>query len=107
MSYQENRKQRVVLPGAQSDWNYIHTGVSQGPILGPLFLLYINDTVTEIGSNIRLFADDTSLFSIVENPDTDAEINSDLRKISRWAKVRFVDFHLNKTEALLILRKLN
>ena len=33
-----------------------------------LFLLYINDIVSDIGSNIRLFADDTSLFRVVENP---------------------------------------
>ena len=38
------------------------------------FLLFINDIVTDIGSNIRRFADDTSLFIIVENPDTAAEL---------------------------------
>ena len=36
ISYLENRKQRVVLPGAQSVWNYIHAGVPKGSILGPL-----------------------------------------------------------------------
>ena len=33
-----------------------------------LFLLYINDIVNDIGANIRLFADDTSLSNFVENP---------------------------------------
>ncbi|MCG8078294.1 MAG: hypothetical protein JAY75_18895, partial [Candidatus Thiodiazotropha taylori] len=108
-SYLENRKQRVVLPGAQSNWNYIHAGVPQGFILGPLlFLLYINDIVTEIGSNIRLFADDTSLFIIVEHPNTAAAIlNSDLEKISQWAKSWLVKFNPSKTESLLISRKVN
>ena len=106
VSYLENRKQRVVLPGAESGWNYIHAGVPQGSILGPLlFLLYIND---EIGSNIRLFADDTSLFIIVENPNQAAEIlNSDLLKISRWANLWLVKFNPNKNEAMLISRKAN
>ena len=46
-----------------------------------LFLLYINDIVSEMGSSIRLFADDTSLFIIVEHPDTAADIlNLDLEK---------------------------
>ena len=60
VSYLENRKHRIGLPVAQSNWNFIQAGVPQGSILGPLlFLLYINDIVSEIGSSIRLFADDT------------------------------------------------
>ena len=48
--YLSNRKQRVVLPGAVSDWASIHAGVAHGSILGPLlFLLHINDTVHDIG----------------------------------------------------------
>ena len=63
--YLSDRKQRVVLPGAVSDWTDIRAGVPQGSILGPLlFLLYINDIVQDIGSNIRLFADDTSSLSL-------------------------------------------
>ena len=81
-SYLSDRRQRVVLPGAESAWKFIQAGVLQSSILGPLlFLLFINDIVTDIGSNIRLFADDTSLFIIVINPDTAAELlNLDLEK---------------------------
>ena len=84
-SYLSGRRQRVVLPGSFSEWVYIKAGVPQGSILGPLlFLLYINDIVKNIGSNIRLFADDTSLFIIVDNPTTAALcLNSDLKKLSR------------------------
>ena len=80
-----------------------------GSFLGlPLFLLYIKDIVTEIGSNIRLFADDTSLFIIVENPDTAAEVfNDDLHKISVWAINWLVKFNLSKNEILVVTRKTN
>ena len=48
--------------------------------MGPLlFLLYSNDIVLELKSNIRLFADDTSLFIVVEIPFEAADIlNYDL-----------------------------
>ena len=108
-SYRDVRKQRVVLQGVESKWNYIKAGVPQGSILGPLlFLIFINDIVTETGSSIRLFVDDTSLFIIVDNPDVAAEIlNADLEKIAKWAEAWLVKFNPLKTETLLISRKIN
>ena len=81
----------------------------QGSILGPLlFLIFINDIVTEIGSNIRLFADDTSLYIIVEHPDTAALcLNNDLQTIIDWAHKWLVIFNPLKTESLTISRKIN
>ncbi|MEW8545280.1 MAG: reverse transcriptase family protein, partial [Candidatus Thiodiazotropha sp.] len=67
-SYLSGRRQRVVLGGSTSEWMPVQAGVPQGSILGPLlFLIYINDIVNEINSSIRLFADDTSLYIIVDN----------------------------------------
>ena len=92
-SYLTNRKQCEVLPGVQSKWNYVRAGVPQGLILGPLlFLLYINDIVKHIGSNIRLFADDTSVYIIVDDP----VLNLDLDKITKWAKEWLVKFNAKK-----------
>ena len=72
-SYLSDRRQRVVIPGGTSDWTSIYAGVPQGSILGPLlFLVYINDIVVDIGSHIRLFADDTSLYINVDDPVTAA-----------------------------------
>ena len=81
--YLDNRFQRVVVPGAQSDWIGIKAGVPQGSILGPLlFLIYINDIVEDIGSVIRLFADDTSLYLVVDNPiDAANVLNSNLNTV--------------------------
>ena len=62
------RKQRVVLNGQVSTWEDINAGVPQGSILGPfLFLLYVNDLTEDLTTNVKLFADDTSLFSLVHD----------------------------------------
>ncbi|XP_053395594.1 uncharacterized protein LOC123525311 [Mercenaria mercenaria] len=57
-------------------------------------------------SNIRLFADDTSLYIVVDNPVTAAEtLNSDLMKIDEWANEWLVDFNPKKQNHFLFLVK--
>ena len=88
--------------------DFIRAGVPQGSILGPFHLVvYINDIVKAIGSDICLFADDIYLFIIVDNPVTVVDsLNTDLNKILQWAASWLVIFNPAKTEALLS-RKLN
>ena len=63
----KQRKQRVVFNGQFSTWKNVNTGVPQGSILGPLF-----------SSNAKLFADDTSLFSVIHVIQTSANnLNKD------------------------------
>ena len=58
----------------------------KGQILGPLLLLYINDPPENLESSAKLFADDTSLFSIVYNLSESVNLlNDDLKKITEWA----------------------
>ena len=86
-NYLCNRKQRVVLNGSVSSFFEIESGVPQGSVLGPLlFLIYINDLEDNIISNVKFFADDTMLFSIVNDPVISAaELNYDLTLINKWA----------------------
>ena len=75
-----NRKRCTVLNGKTSKWGSGTAGVPQGSILGPLFfLVYINHLTDNLICNVKLFADDTSLFTIVHNPDQAAsDMNHDL-----------------------------
>ena len=81
------RKQRVVLNGQHSFLDNVNAGVPQGSILGPLlFLIYINDLSNNLSSNCKLFADDTSLFSVVNNIHTSATtLSQGLKAITKWA----------------------
>ena len=108
-NYLVGRKQKVnvLINGKESTIIEINAGVPQGSILGPLFfLIFINDIVSDIGCSIKLFADDTTVYVIIENINTAAEnLNSDLNKIHTWSKKWLINFNPQKTETLLISRK--
>ena len=85
-NYLSGRFQRVILNGQTLLWRPVLASVPQGSILGPLlFLVYINNLTNELKSSTKLFADDTSLFTIVKNKKSANTFNYDLLLISKWA----------------------
>ena len=74
--------------------------VPQGSVLDPLlFLIYINDLPTGLKSNVKLFANDTSLFSVIYNITESANIlNSDLSKTDEWALQWKMSFYSDPTK---------
>ena len=105
-SYLSDRRQSVVIDGQPSGWTYIKAGVPQGSILGPLlFLIYINDIINKLHASVRLFADDTRLYVIVDTPNSAVLIlNNDLSYITSWAADWLVDLNAPKTLSMLISR---
>ena len=100
-SYLHNRRQRVVMEGSLSDFLLsIESGVPQGSVLGPLlFLIFINDLEANLTSNVKFFADDTMLFSIVKDPTISAnELNNDLDLIQKWAHQWKLEFNPDPTK---------
>ena len=98
--YLHGRKQRVVLNGFYSDYSPIESGVPQGYVLGPLlFLVYINDLERNIKSNVKFFADDTMLFSLVKDFVTSAnDLNHDIDMIYQWAHQWKMEFNPDPTK---------
>ena len=80
-------KQIVVLNGHNWSWANVEAGVPQGSILGALlFLMYINDFPDYLSTNVKLFAGDTSLFSVVHDITTSScDLNYDLNRVREWA----------------------
>ena len=63
-------------------------GVPQGSLLGPLlFLIFINDITANLECNVKIFADDISLFSLVHVPNESlAKLGRDLGRVTRWVQ---------------------
>ena len=74
--------------------------VPQGSVLDPLlFLIYINDLPNGLKSNVKLFANDTSLFSVIYNITESANVlNSDLSKTDEWALQWKMSFYSDPTK---------
>ena len=107
-SYLSDRIQRVVIGGSKSEWIRIEAGVPQGSILGPLlFLIYIDDIIDNIHSEILLFADDTSLLKTLTHPDTITHVNADLETLRQWAAAWLVNFNPTKTQYMIFTKKHN
>ena len=72
---------------SSSEWRNVTVGQPQSSILGLLlFLIIINDLSGDLSSKAKLFADNTSLFSVTHDMTTSAnELNNDLKKNSDWA----------------------
>ena len=83
----KDRKQRVVLNGQNSLWANIEAGVPQGSILGPLlFVIYINYLPDNLSTNVKPFADGTSLFSVVHDITTSScKLSYILNGVREWA----------------------
>ena len=88
----------------------VTAGVLQGSVLGPLFfLIYINDLLLGLTTNVKIFSDNTSLFSFVNNASVSASrLNNDLVKIGNWAfnwKMWFNPDHTKQAKEVVFSKK--
>ena len=74
-------------------------------------LIYINYLSDNLESNVKLFADDTSMFLVVCDPiNTSQELNNYLHKVSFWAykwKMSFNPDPSKQAQEIIFSRKIN
>ena len=70
------------------------------------YLIYINDLTDELESCPFIFADDTTLFEVVDDPmDSGQLLNDDLTKISWWSDRWLVTMNPSKTRSMTFSNK--
>ena len=90
------------MNGAHSSMSDVVSGVPQGTVLGPiLFLIYINDIMTDISSNIRLFADDREIHS----SDDAITLQRDLDTLHAWSTKWQMHFNVMKCAIMTVTKK--
>ena len=108
INYLEDRKQRVVIGGAQSALQDVRSGVPQGSILGPLFfVLFINDMCECVsdGTEIALYADDTKIWRRIVSWSDHEILQRDIDALHRWSVRNKMKFHPDKCKVLSISNK--
>ena len=103
-----NRKQTVVVEGERSTFGRVESGVPQGSVLGPgLFFYYINDLPAKLHSSVRLFADDTIAYLVIECPNDAYLLQEDLNTLAGWEQQWRMKFHPSKCTKLTVTNKRN
>ena len=98
-----DRSQKVVVRGEDSRSVTVISGVPQGSVLGPiLFLIYINDLPGDISSQVRLFADDTTLYLTIEGADDGLALQKDLDKLAVWEARWDMEFNPSKCQVVQV-----
>ena len=78
--------QQVSVNDTNSEWTNVISGIPQGSVLGPiLFVLYINDLLKSIVSDVYMFADDTKVCKMINSPDDQHTLQNNLDYLTPWS----------------------
>lgn len=102
-SFLTSRFQRVVIKGHKSDAVAVTSGVPQGSVLGPaLFTLFINDITKCVKyCTVRLFADDTILYTHISKDEDKENLQNDLNALHNWSIKNSMKFNATKSNIIV------
>lgn len=99
-AFLSDRRQRVIITGATSDWTPVDSGVPQGSVLGPtLFTIFINDMPSVFSkTNVsKLFADDTKLIGAISETNN---LQTDLDAAVTWTNTWKMELNTKKCSVI-------
>jgi len=100
------RTMRVGLRGAFSSLLEVLSGVPQGSVLGPLlFLLFVNELPMWIVNDMKMFADDTKVWTKIKSATDGASLQSDLNQLTDWSNIWQLKFNPDKCKVMSIGHK--
>ena len=96
-----DRTQFVSINGNCSEKIKVTSGVPQGSVLGPtLFIYYINDMPTGITCDMKIFADDTKIYSPMTSQAEQTTLQDSLHGLVEWTEKWLVKFNNDKCKVL-------
>ena len=100
------RQQRVVVNGVKSDWVPVVSGVPQDTIFGPLlFSLHINDIMSDIESEIKLFADDCVCYHEIKDMEDKLKLQKDIDRLGIWVRKWGMIFQPSKCNLIQLTQR--
>ena len=101
VDFLNDRHQRVVINGKFSSWEKVTSGVPQGSVLGPvLFLIFINDIPDILNCTVKLFADDTKLYSTTNTAEQKTQLQENIFTACEWATKWQMKFNMKKCKSM-------
>ena len=86
-----------MVNGTKSSWTDVLSGIPQGSVLGPiLFVIYINDLPDTLKGHVKMFADDTNVFSHIRDIEDCTVLQQDLDSLSDWSERWQLKFNVGK-----------
>nr|VZI01090.1 unnamed protein product [Spirometra erinaceieuropaei] len=83
----------------------VESGVPQGSVFGPtLFIIYVNDCVSELNCDVSMFADDVKLWSVIRTEFDEERLQADLTRLEKWSQDWLLPFNVTKCNVLRVCR---
>nr|VZI51988.1 unnamed protein product [Spirometra erinaceieuropaei] len=104
-SFLIGRSQIVHVGDRQSAEVAVESGVPQGSVHGPtLFIIYVNDCVSELNCDVTMFADDVKLWSVIRTELDEERLQADLPRLEKWSQDWLLWFIVTKCNVLRVGR---